>query len=297
MTVFLIGALATLAVWLLVGPLPGGLKTGRATAALAQAWSLEQTRRLGDLAPDSLEYGLAAAGIGWRVVTFQWLRLLAGIGGALVVWSLLPGVPALVIGALLYLVPARILRERVAARGREVDRQLPVAIGRISAGLLAGGALADVLDEVAASLDIEGPNPLSAELHLTAAELRSKERSAAFQNLARRAPSLSLANLAQLLESHLESGGSRNNQVLVESAARVQHLLSARSRTQARAADALLSARIIPGVLGVMLLYLAQDPLVRTSLSALPVQLVLGLSVGAMALGYFLMRSMVRDAA
>ena len=59
----------------------------------------------------------------------------------------------------------------------------------------------------------------------------------------------------------------------------------------------MLSAKVIPGVLAVVLIYLAQDPMVKQSLMVIPVQIVLGLTIGAMVMGYFIMRSMVMEAA
>ncbi len=297
MTVFIIGILVAVLVWLVLAPPTGGMKKGKASEALSEAYSLDQTRKLSEMNPDSLEYKLTAAGVSWKPATFQWACILGGLGSILVVWTMLPGIPALAIGLLVYFVPTAWLNDKVKGRGREIDKFLPIGIGRISAGLLAGGSVADVLDEVASSMEMEGKNPLSAELHLTAAELRSKERSAAFQNLATRSPSLSLSNLAYLLEGYVEAGGGKYGQVLVESASRIQQILVARNRTKAKAGDAMLSAKILPGVLGVVLLYLAQDPMVKESLQALPVQLVLGVAIGAMAIGYFMMRSMVMEAA
>ncbi len=295
----IIGLLVAVLVWLLLGGARdfGKMKKGRAAAVLAQAYSLEGTQRLSEMNPQTLEYKLAASGVNWSPSTFQMARVLLGIGGGVVAWTLLPGVPALAMGGLLFYVPMAWLEDQVKGRGRKVDQYLPVAIGRISAGLLAGGAMADVLDEVAGSLELEGKSPLSGELRLTAAELRSKERGQAFENLAKRSPSLSLSNLARLLEGYLEAGGGKHVQVLVESASRVQQILVARNRTKAKAGDAMLSAKVIPGVLGVMILYLSQDPMVRESLLALPVQLVLAVAIGAMVMGYFIMRSMVLEAA
>ncbi len=295
----IIGLLVALLAWLLFGgpAMLGQMKKGKAADALSNAYSLEGTQRLTQMNPGSLEYKLAASGVNWSPSTFQIARVILGIGGGMVVWTLLPGVPAIAVGGLLFYVPMAWLDDKVKGRGREVDKYLPVAIGRISAGLLAGGSMADVLEEVADSLELEGKNPLSGELHLSAAELRSKERSQAFDNLAKRSPSLSLSNLAHLLEGYLEAGGGKHAEVLVESANRVQQILVARNRTKAKAGDAMLSAKVIPGVLGIMIVYLSQDPMVRESLLALPVQIVLALTIGAMVMGYFIMRSMVLEAA
>lgn len=297
MTVMIIGILVAVLTWLLLAPPTGGMKQSKISAAMADVYSLDQTRKLSEMNPDSLDYKLTAAGLSWKPATFKWACILGALGAVLVVWTMLPGIPALAIGALAYYIPTAWLNDKVKGRGREVDKYLPIGIGRISAGLLAGGSLADVLDEVASSMELEGKNPLSAELHLTAAELRSKERTQAFQNLAHRSPSLSLSNLAYLLEGYVEAGGGKYGQVLVESATRIQQILVARNRTKAKAGDAMLSAKVLPGVLAVVLIYLAQDPMVKESLQAIPVQMVLGVAIGAMAIGYFMMRSMVMEAA
>jgi hypothetical protein len=76
----------------------------------------------------------------------------------------------------------------------------------------------------------------------------------------------------------------------------VQQILAARNRSIAKAGDALLSARIIPCVLLVVFLFLTRDPLIRDSLLALPVQIVISAGIGMMVLGYLLIHSIVSEA-
>ena len=142
---------------------------------------------------------------------------------------------------------------------------------------------------------MEGPNPLAPELILTAAELRSKERHQTFRNLAARSPSTSLANLAFLLEGYSESGGGKYTEALLQTSQRIQQILVARNRSVAKAADAFLSARIIPLVLLVVFLFLASDPLIRASLHSFPVQIVIAVGIGMMTVGYLVMRSIVSE--
>ncbi len=156
--------------------------------------------------------------------------------------------------------------------------------------------MAEVLQKAGESLAIEGPNPLTPELLLTAAELRSKGRQLALRGLAARSPSTSLANLANLMEGYSEAGGGKYAEVLMDITQRVQQILVARNRAIAKAGDALLSARIIPAVLLVVFLYLTRDPLVRTSLYALPVQLVIAAGISLMTVGYLIIRSIVSEA-
>jgi len=259
-------------------------------------FSLETTRRLAELKPGSLEYKLAAAGLALKPASFRLVAAAIGVGGAILVWPFLPGVPAIAIGAVAFYVPFAWLDDRVRSRGKAIDRLLPLAMSRITAGILAGGSVSEVLLQVAESLSAEGANPLSPELETTAKESMSGNRMVALQRLADRSPSVSLSNLAYLLSSYTEVGGSMYAENLAEAGTRIQEILSARGRAQAKAADAMLTARIIPAALLLVLAYLSRDPLMRAALFAFPVQVVVGGTIALMAAGYLVMRSMVQEA-
>jgi hypothetical protein len=145
-------------------------------------------------------------------------------------------------------------------------------------------------------LEIEKTNPLTPEFILTASEMRIKDRVEALRSLASRSPSVSLANLAQLLEGYTEAGGRAYTAVLMDISSRVQQILIARNRAQAKAGDSLVSAKVLPAVLILILIYLSQDPMVRSSLTALPVQIVIGGTMAAMVGGYFIIPSMIMEA-
>jgi len=271
---------------------PNQVKPGK----LSDLYSADSVRTLAGLDPKSLDYKLLAAGLKLRPVTFRLLCGAAGLAGMAVMWVFLPGLPALVVGGIAFYVPNAWLDDKVKSRGRMIDQQLPIAIGRISAGLLAGGSVPDVLQQVGESLALEKNNPLTPELILTATEMRVKDRMDALHSLAARSPSVSLANLAQLLEGFTEAGGRSYTQVLMDISTRVQQILMARNRAQAKAGDSLVSAKVLPAVLGLILAYLSSDPMVRESLTQLPVQIVIGLAMGAMVAGYLIIRSMIMEA-
>lgn len=287
----IIGILCTTILLFLV--YPRQMKTGK----LSELYAVETARTMASLNQNSLEYKLLAAGLKLGPATFRLLCGAAGVAGLAITWIFLPGFPAMVVGGIVFYVPNAWLDDRVKSRGRKIDQVLPIAIGRISAGLLAGGSVPDVLQQVAESLAIQTVNPLTPELLLTASEMRIKDRTEALRGLAARSPSVSLANLAQLLEGFSEAGGRAYTEVLMQISSRVQQILIARNRAQAKSGDSLVSAKVLPGVLGVILAYLSSDPMVRTSLNALPVQIVLGISMAAMVGGYFIMRSMIMEAA
>jgi Flp pilus assembly protein TadB len=271
---------------------PKQIKTGR----LAALYTVDSARSLSSLDPKSLEYKLLASGLNIKPVTFRLLRIAAGVCGMVVAWLFLPGFPAIVIGGILFYIPGAWLDDRVKSRGRNIDQLLPIAIGRTAAGLLAGGSVQDVLQQVGESLELEKTNPLTPEFVLTASEMRIKDRVEALRSLASRSPSVSLSNLAQLLEGYTEAGGRAYTGVLMDISSRVQQILIARNRAHAKAGDSLVSAKVLPAVLIFILIYLSQDPMVRSSLNALPVQIVIGVTMAAMVGGYFIIRSMIMEA-
>jgi len=271
---------------------PKQIKTGR----LAALYTVDSARSLSSLDPKSLEYKLLASGLNLKPITFRLLRIASGVCGMVIAWLFLPGLPAIVIGGILFYVPGAWLDDRVKSRGRNIDQLLPIAIGRTAAGLLAGGSVPDVLQQVGESLELEKTNPLTPEFVLTASEMRIKDRVEALRSLASRSPSVSLSNLAQLLEGYTEAGGRAYTGVLMDISSRVQQILIARNRAQAKAGDSLVSAKVLPVVLIFILIYLSQDPMVRSSLIALPVQIVIGVTMAAMVGGYFIIRSMIMEA-
>lgn len=271
---------------------PKQIKTGR----LAALYTVDSARSLSSLDPKSLEYKLLASGLNLKPITFRLLRIAAGVCGMVIAWLFLPGLPAIVIGGILFYIPGAWLDDRVKSRGRNIDQLLPIAIGRTAAGLLAGGSVPDVLQQVGESLELEKTNPLTPEFVLTASEMRIKDRVEALRSLASRSPSVSLSNLAQLLEGYTESGGRAYTGILMDISSRVQQILIARNRAQAKAGDSLVSAKVLPVVLIFILIYLSQDPMVRSSLIALPVQIVIGVTMAAMVGGYFIIRSMIMEA-
>lgn len=295
--VFFIGVLAIALFLVIFAPSLSNFKKSKLQSAMADIYSTENQKQLTDLNPGSLEYKLAASGINWNPATFRILNVLAAIGSMLLMWSFLPGVPSIAAAILVYYAPNTWLNDKIKNRGRDIDLVLPLAMTRISASLSAGRSVSETLDDVANTLDLEGNNPLSPELKLCAAELRTKERTEALMNLASRSPSMSLANLAYLIEGYMDAGGGKYSEIFSKSIDRVQDVLNARNRTRAKASEAMLSAKIMPVVLVLVLAFMAQSPNTQASLRSLPVQIVLGITIGLMATGYTIMRSMIQEAA
>jgi Flp pilus assembly protein TadB len=288
--IFLVAVLAILLVlWLFY---PRAEKTG----VLAGMYTAETAKAMQSLDPNSLEYQLLAAGLQLKPVSFRMLNYGAAAAAFAIGTGLLGFVVGIVLAGVAWYIPQAWLKDKVQSRGKQIDRVLPIAIGRIAAGLLAGGSPVEVLQQTADSMDIEGKNPLSPELSLTAMEMRVKDRREALHTLAERSPSTSLANLAMLLDGYVEAGGGKYAETLLDISGRVQKILMARNRASAKAGDVMVSAMTLPGALVLVIGYLAMDPLMAKSLHALPVQIVLGGVIVTMVVGYFVMRSIVQEA-
>ena len=78
---------------------PKQIKTGR----LAALYTVDSARSLSSLDPKSLEYKLLASGLNIKPITFRLLRIAVGVCGMVIAWLFLPGLPAIVIGGILFL--------------------------------------------------------------------------------------------------------------------------------------------------------------------------------------------------
>jgi hypothetical protein len=214
-----------------------------------------------------------------------------GFTGILLSWVFfIPGLPSLAVGGVLAYLPFGYVQEKARSRGRMIDEKLPIALSRIGPGLQVNRGLDEVLEEVAKSLNSEGSNPLSPELLKTAKDIRTRNTEQALRDLAKRSPSLSLANIAMLLESYHRAGGGQYAQVFSETATSIQRIIAVRTQAMAKATQPLQSARLIPLMLGGVLLVMLKDPATRASFSEPMVQIAMSLAIIVMVSGYLLMR-------
>ena len=293
--ILIAGLLIGVLVYFLIGPPINGKKKSKMAEIADQAYEVEEAKNYRD--PNSLEYQLKAADVNMKPATFRLLNIVGAIGVLLIMWMLLPGVPAIAIAFVAYIAPGTWLKNKIKNRGWEIDKLLPMALGRIANSIQTGMSIPDALENAARILDHEGRNPLSPELTLTASEMRTKDdRGEALMALARRSPSISLANTAYLLRGAMESGGSKYNQVLVDSADRIRKVISGRNSAKAKAQESMVTAIVVPGLLIFTLIALSQSSMVKQSMHSIIVQFVLAIALGAMVLGYFMIQNIVSDA-
>jgi len=258
---------------------------------LHEAETVELVEGLADLPKGTLKYMLMEAHLNLSTNQFYLLAIVLGITGILLSWVFfIPGLPSLAVGGVLAYLPFGYVQEKARSRGRMIDEKLSIALSRIAPGLQVNRGLDEVLEEVAKSLNSEGSNPLSPELLKTAKDIRTRNTEQALRDLAKRSPSLSLANVAMLLESYHRAGGGQYAQVFSETATSIQRIIAVRTQAMAKATQPLQSARLIPLMLGGVLLVMLKDPATRVSFSEPMVQIAMSLAIGVMVLGYLLMR-------
>ena len=293
--IVLVGIFVGILVYVMIGPPINGKKKSKMAEIADQAYQVDEDQK--HLDPKSLNYQLQAAGVNMKPTTFRLLNIMGAIGVLIIMWLLLPGVPAIAIAVIAYIAPGSWLKNKIKNRGWEIDKLLPMALGRIANSIQTGMSIPDALDNTARIFDHEGKNPLSPELTLTASEMRTKDdRGEALLALASRSPSISLANTAYLLRGAMESGGSKYNLVLVESADRIRKVIAGRNAAKAKANESMITAVVVPAILIFVLISLSQSSVVKQSLHSFLVQIVMGIAFGAMVIGYFIIKNIVDDA-
>ena len=200
-TIYLITGIVMVIVVLIAWELSGrwAYLTSRSARRLHAAETVEFVDGLADLPRGSLKYKLMEAQVNLSSIQFYLLTLGIGVTGTLLSWAFfIPGLPALAVGGVLAYLPFGYIQEKAGSRGRMIDEKLAIALSRIAPGLQVNRSLDDVLEEVAKSLNSEGPNPLTPELLKTAKDIRTRSTEQALKDLADRSPSLSLSNVAML---------------------------------------------------------------------------------------------------
>jgi len=210
----------------------------------------------------------------------------------------LPFVLALALGCLSALYPSRYLEGKVKAMGKQIDRELPVALTRIASMIKTTPEVAEVLLSVADTLEAEGGrSPLAAEFRRTARDLRQRGEKA-LDGMEKRAAQLSpsLATVAFQLKRYREKGGAAFAEAFVESAENLQAIIGGRNRAEARASEIMSAVRYIPlALFATLLFFLKGDPSMRRTLQMPAVQAALAGAMTWMALGYWFMKGMVEE--
>lgn len=268
------------------------------------AYAVEQVLVTAD--PQSVDYKLAAAGIRASDPRRTWLMLhwlppavtLLVCAGLQLPFMLIVGVTLIA-----FIAPRRWLEQRAKDRGLRIEEELPSAYVRLGAILRASQDVAAALRDVSNLMEeSKGMTPLAMELRQTASDAVSSEvgRTEALRRLQQRAASPSLANLALLLERFAETAAGGQGGTFYEAfesaAENVQSILEARQKAKTKAAEQMMAGKVVPILLGLLLLYFTKDPEFRLSFHLPIVQVLLGGTCLSMFLGYLVMSDIAREA-
>lgn len=249
----------------------------------------------------SLPAQLQAAGINLGNNPEMAFWLISSIMGAtvlgLLVLTNMPLPLAALGGGVGFYLPRWYLKRRAGQRGREIDGELPKALGYVIAHLRTDPSVLEALTTAATLLSTGGRrSPLAEELSRTVGERRALGVEGALRALQERSPSPSLSMLAFALQIFHRAGGEYTR-TLGEQADGIRTIIEARGEARASAADALLAAKAIPVILFGVLILMLQDPEYAAFYSSFIGQLLLIVAIGLMGLGYLLMESMVQEVA
>ncbi len=255
----------------------------------------------------SIEYKLAHAGVRAANPGLTWALLHWGPAAGAVAVTLFAGMPltvALAAGAIGFIAPRQWLGGRIKDRGQRMDGEMPKAYVNLLSVLSANPDVGLAMSEVADTLELEhsGPTLLSTEFRITVSEMADNQigREEGLRRMQKRAASVSLSNLGLLLERFAQTaaggGGSRFYSAFETAAQNVQGILDARQRAQAKAAEQIQSARIIPGLLAATMLFFMSDVSFAASFRLPMVQIALAATVVVMFIGYGIMSDIAKEA-
>lgn len=278
---------------------PGLLKSKR-EAQYDQVSGAKLSQEI-ELDEKSLGAQLQAAGInlGSNPELAFWLisAILGGVVFGILVMLNMPLPLAALAGGVGFYLPRWYLKRRAGQRGREIDEELPKAIGYVIAHIRTDPSVMEALHTAATLLTTAGKrSPLAEELSRVVAERKALGIEGALRALQERSPSSSLSMLAFALQIFHRAGGEYTK-TLSEQANGIRTIIEARGEARASAADAMLAAKAIPVILFGVLVLMLQDPEYAAFYSSFVGQVVLILAIGLMAVGYLLMESMVQEVA
>lgn len=242
---------------------------------------------------------LSQAGLHLTQESFQMLRLAGVVLGVVVIPVLgFPLLLGLFVAVAAWFGSRWWVRERIRGRGLQIEKELPTALSRLAALILIINDTPQLLLTVAESLTSVNPkSPLAQEFRATAVDFRERKQKA-FEALEDRAPAPSLATLAFDMRTYDKAGGTDSAaQMMADSARRLQRIIEGRNKARAKAASAMMMAKILPLLLAGGTFFVMQDPIIRRFFFTSLGQLVMLAVAGSMLFGYQFIKKMVEEVA
>ena len=256
--------------------------------------SLSAARRMMQVDPDFII--LSSLRLAAPRMRLSYLRCLgAALPAASLAVMRFPLLPALVAGALGYVVVDAWLKGRWHKFRAGVEAELPTFVSRLGAMLLVNESLTACLEEV---LDTLNPTSSSLRVWMEGYLLGMREEGRDFLAHARAQASRispSLALVAFQLERVAETGGVGFARAFARSAQELQMILEVRAMATAKAEGARNAIAILLAIMALVVALMASSPSMRAGYADPASQAILMGALGAMALGYHFLNGMIAD--
>ncbi|GEM_PF-2429984 len=215
--------------------------------------------------------------------------------GALTLFAGMPPLLVIVFGALGAYLPEYVVAQKVEARRRSIDNEIPEVYSRIASLMSTQPNVANIFLLTSEQLRVTNPNSLlAAELERTAKEIRSKGAVEALESLEKRAETPMLADLAFTMKLHAISGGMFSR-AIVAAAERARMVIKEYNKAKAKTGQVKALIIMLPALLTIVFVVSMKDPGFRATYYSAQGQILLALSVIFMGMGYFFVQKMIED--
>ncbi len=230
------------------------------------------------------------------VRTFREIQAISGLAVAVVtIFAGMPPLLVLVFAILGAYLPDYIVTQKVEARKRSIDNEIPEVYSRIASLMSTQPNVANIFLLTSEQLRVTNPDSLlAAELERTAKEIRSRGAVEALEALEKRAETPMLADLAFTMKLHAVSGGMFSR-AIVAASDRARMVIKEYNKARAKTGQVKGLIIMLPALLTVIFLVSMKDQGFRDSYYSLQGQILLALSVIFMGIGYFFVQKMIED--
>ena len=230
------------------------------------------------------------------VRTFREIQAISGLTvAAITIFAGMPPLLVLVFAAVGAYLPDYLVTQKLEARKRSIDNEIPEVYSRIASLMSTQPNVANIFLLTSEQLRVTNPNSLlAAELERTAKEIRSRGAVEALEALEKRAETPMLADLAFTMKLHAISGGMFSR-AIVAAADRARMVIKEYNKARAKTGQVKGLIIMLPTLLTLVFVVSMKDPGFRATYYSLQGQILLAISVVFMGIGYFFVQKMIED--
>lgn len=247
----------------------------------------------------SVAVKLDSLGVRMPVGMFFTLSVLSGI--VVLTIGLAIRIPvgfALAFAAVGAYLPSMWLNGALERKSRDLAKELPPVAEDLAGALRVRRAVRPAIEEVKTALELVNPqSALAAEFGRVLADIEIAGGSVpvALQKLQDRSPNADLSRLAGMLMA-FHAAGADMLDILADKAKGMRAILEQQSEMKSLLSEQRMVQKVAPLMVILTYFFLNSDAAVRKFQASTAGQLLVLVVVGAMALGYFIIQTMIKDA-